>query len=120
MPEKCLLIGLGNIGMKYDFNLDHQYVLTHARAIITHPEFELVGAVDNEIRNRNEFTIQYSKPAYDNIKEAIDKTKPKIIIIATPTGTHSKVLKIILSITNPKLILCEKFFGIVFNFANNF
>ena len=47
MKEKCLVIGLGQIGMGYDLDCDpNTSVYSHARAISLHPDFELVGAVD--------------------------------------------------------------------------
>jgi predicted dehydrogenase len=94
--------------MKYDFNLDKNYILTHARAASLHPEFELVGAVDTDSRNRELFVSAFFRPAYKVISDALDATKPDIIIIATPSGTHTDILQEILDLTTPRAILCEK------------
>ena len=42
-PYKCLIVGLGDIGLKYDLGLSKRFVYTHARAISIHPDFELIG-----------------------------------------------------------------------------
>ena len=72
MKEKCLVIGLGQIGMGYDLDCDpNTSVYSHARAISLHPDFELVGAVDLSQLLRSTFEEHYIRPAFDNISIAI-------------------------------------------------
>ena len=48
MSKTCLIIGLGQIGMGYDYKLVNKSVIyTHAHAIEKHPKFNLIGGVDN-------------------------------------------------------------------------
>ena len=108
LPERCLIIGLGNIGLKYDLNLSDDQILTHSKAFFRHPNFELIGAVDKNQDNRNSFEKKYNKPAYKNVKEGVLKTSPSIVVISTPTSTHSIILDEVLEYISPKLILCEK------------
>lgn len=109
MVKKCLIIGLGQIGMSYD--LDHDpavAIYSHARAISLHPDFELTGAVDPSSLQRSIFEEQYTRPAFDSTSEAIRQLQPSIVIIASPSQTHAKILHEVLSQINPKIILCEK------------
>ena len=56
IAKDCLLIGLGQIGMGYDLLLDDQFILTHAKAISLHKDFNLVAAVDTSNELRKKFT----------------------------------------------------------------
>ena len=109
MQEKCLIIGLGKIGMSYDIDLDPTVsIFSHARAITIHPFFELVGAVDLSPKKRSIFKKRYNCPAYDDISKAIRTLCPSVVIIATPTVTHLKILNQVLNHEKPKVIICEK------------
>ena len=45
MIEKCLIVGLGKIGLEYDIDKidEPEIVLTHAKAFYLHSNFDLVG-----------------------------------------------------------------------------
>ena len=89
MNNKCLIIGLGQIGMGYDLGLDiSNYVLSHARGFYLHPNFDLVGGVDSDVRKCNRFKEVYNLPAYSDITEALEALSPNIIVIATPSDSH--------------------------------
>lgn len=108
MPEKCLIVGLGKIGMGYDLELDPATVIySHCRAFSLHPAFELIGAVDPSAAQRELFELHYGKPAYANIESALKVGAASIVIIASPTVKHSETLNMVLH-TKPKFILCEK------------
>ncbi|MES2413938.1 MAG: Gfo/Idh/MocA family oxidoreductase [Pseudomonadota bacterium] len=108
MPEKCLVIGLGQIGMGYDLKLDPaNAVYTHARAFSLHPAFELLGAVDPSPTQRLLFERHYGQPAYADIKSALKAGAASVVVIASPTEKHSEILHAVLH-SKPKAILCEK------------
>ena len=107
-PYKCLIVGLGDIGLKYDLDLSKRFVYTHARAISIHPDFELIGAVDINKKNRDEFKKNYRKPVFANFNDASSELNPDLIIISSPTKTHKDVLEEILKKVTPLAILCEK------------
>ena len=47
MRYGVLLVGLGQMGMGYDLNLDpSKYIQSHSRALQIHPDFDFFGAVD--------------------------------------------------------------------------
>jgi len=109
MAEHCFIIGLGQIGMGYDLELDPaKFVFSHARAFSLHEAFELSGAVDPSAEQRKLYENHYGKPAYADIKNALRAEKPTVVVIATPTALHREAVNMILSYSKPKLILCEK------------
>jgi predicted dehydrogenase len=104
-----LIVGLGQIGLQYDLHLERgEFTYTHSRAFSEHKDFELLGAVDSDKERRSIFSQSYSLPAYSNLSEAIKKHSPDVVIIATTTKTHAKILSNILKLSAPKIILCEK------------
>ena len=109
MAEKCLIIGLGQIAMGYDLNHDPAVaVCSHSRAISLHPDFELAGAVDPSRLQQSLFEKHYARPAFDDIASAMMQLQPSVVVIASPSESHAKVLNQVLSRAKPKIILCEK------------
>jgi len=109
LTKKCLLIGLGQIGMGYDSELDpKKFVYTHARAFSKHPEFELIGAVDPLVDRRALFEERFHLTAYADIATALQVQPIDLVVIASPTTQHSAVLKEVLAQSTPRAILCEK------------
>jgi predicted dehydrogenase len=106
---KCVIIGLGQIGMGYDLYLDSEKaVYTHSKAFSLHPFFELVGAVDDVIERRELFSVFYKKPAFDNLATALNDLEPEIIVIATPTESHYAIIQQVVKHKGIVSILCEK------------
>ena len=86
--------------------------LTHYKAIKKHKNFKLIGCIDVNKINRDNFIKKYKIPCFKNLSEIKDKIYPELAIIASPTDTHYWVIKEILK--NHKRItsiLCEKPFG---------
>ena len=109
MAHKCLIIGLGQIGLGYDLQLDPQEAIyTHARAFSVHPAFELVGAVDPSATQRGLFEQHYAQPAYATLASALQAQTPDVVVIASPTAQHAVVLDEVLAHSRPRLVLCEK------------
>ena len=109
MPENCLIIGLGQIGMGYDLALDPATaVYSHARAFSLHPAFELLGAVDPSATQRVLFESHYGQPTYSDTENALKENAASVVVIASPTVEHCGVLSTVLLHSKPKAILCEK------------
>lgn len=109
MAESCIIIGLGQIGMDYDFDVIGELAIyTHAHAISVHPAFRLVGAVDVSPEQRARFEHRYEAPTFDGVEKALRQLQPDVVVIATPSESHSAILKRVLYTFCPKLILCEK------------
>ncbi len=107
MLKRCLIIGLGQIGMGYDYE-NCEDILTHANGITAHPNFELIGGVDSSGEKRELFTKKFNKPSYADIYSALKASNADIIIVATPAETHLDVINAILETARPDAILCEK------------
>ena len=109
MKYRCLIIGLGQVGMGYDITHNaNQLILTHCRALSTHPMFEILGAVDPSISKRSVFEDHYGKKAYIDTVHAMEELSPNLVIISSPTSSHCKVVKEVLNNAKPTAILCEK------------
>jgi predicted dehydrogenase len=108
MKHNVLLIGLGNIGLMYDYRKPKKFILSHARAFDAHKDFKLVGGVDIEKTKKRKLNKIYKIPFFTNIKTAIKKTLPDIVVISTPTINNLKIIKNIFSYYKPKIIILEK------------
>ena len=109
MKNKVLIVGLGQIGLQYDFHLaQDSFTYTHSRAFSKHKDFNLIAAVDNNKEQRGKFSQSYGLPAYDDLSEALKIHSPDVVVIATSTQTHAEILSKILKLSTPEIILCEK------------
>lgn len=109
MKTTAAIIGLGNIGMRYDIALPlESHVLSHARAFRMHPDFELVGGVDPNPDLREEFARTYGAIAYASVEQLLAAVKPDVIAVASPTASHGDIVTTILLHHSPRAILCEK------------
>lgn len=109
MTFNTLVVGLGQIGMGYDLNLDPDvYALTHARAFQRHPDFQLVGGVDPDLDRRRLFEKHYGAPAFADVESAAKALQPDVVAIATPTAEHHASVRSVLASGLPTAILCEK------------
>ncbi len=95
--------------MEYDYEKkDELSIFTHARAIHKHPNFKLIGAVDTSSKKRNRFEKIYASQTFTDVNIALKKLKPDVIIVSTPTDTHSSIVTNIINSSKPEIILCEK------------
>ncbi len=112
VPIKVIVIGLGNIGMGYDYySEDSSAVLTHAKAFHLHPEFELVAGCDPSNEKRELFKKKYKVQPYPSIEDFIlNSTTPDVAVVAVPSNQHKDIfLKVAqLGIKN---VICEKPMG---------
>lgn len=107
--KRCLIIGLGQIGMGYDFDIQADGgVYTHARAIDLHPRFELGGGVDPADGQRQRFVSRYGAKAFADIGSAMDAIRPQVVIIATPAEMHRGHVDAVLAQHRPEVLICEK------------
>jgi len=109
LPESCVIIGLGQIGMDYDYDvIDESVIYTHSHAVAAHPSFRLVGAVDISPAQRARFEQRFRAPAFAQVEVALRELQPNIVVIATSSDSHSSILSSVLNTCHPNLILCEK------------
>lgn len=107
MTFKAVVIGLGAIGLEYDYECnDDTRVLTHAQAYHQHPGFELVAGVDANEQQAKKFEKKFGVPAFSSI-EALESVSIDLVSICTPTGTHFDIYDKVEQLA-PRLVLCEK------------
>ena len=107
--HKCLVVGLGNIGMKYDLDLEfEEFVLTHCAAISGHNDFVLSAGVDLNKESRDIFEGTFNSPAFDNIDIAIKEVRPAVGVICCPTNDHYAAFISLVESQDIKAIFCEK------------
>lgn len=108
MKIDTLVIGLGKIGMLYDFN-KRKHFNNHCEALKNHNYFNLIGGVDISQKRRKLFLKKYKLPVFKNIREAFKKLEPKMIVISTPTEKNIEIFKFIkMKKIKPEIILLEK------------
>ena len=64
MVFNTLIVGLGNIGMIYDYDISSRNIFSHAKALTTHSDFFLIGGVDPIEKNREKFKSRYNENVY--------------------------------------------------------
>ena len=108
MKIRTAVIGLGQIGQGYDYDLDPQeYILSHCQAIQTHPSFELLAGVDISKKNRQRFEKKFNVSAFNSISD-LQAFSLDLLVISTPTDHHLETVKEVVSMLSPKMILIEK------------
>lgn len=106
MELKTAIIGLGQIGMGYDYELNSTG-LSHASALQRSSFFELVGAVDVDANKIKNFEGKYKSPGFKRLEDLLIECRPELIVIASPTQTHQNILNQVIDF-KVKKILCEK------------
>lgn len=109
-PIQCLLVGLGQIGMMYDFHTDKE-IHTHAKAISLDCRFRLVGAFDPSPTQCSLFKDRYGREAYTDISQLQNLPAIDLVILACPTSLHLSMIRELVTRLRPLSILCEKPFG---------
>ena len=114
MKWNAAIIGLGQVGMGYDFD-QTEVQLTHATAYSRHPSFNLVAAVDHDAGRREQFEAKFNAPAFATITDLVKYQSSNFIhclSIAAPTKEHGSCF---FELSNQKsklpelkAILCEK------------
>ena len=109
-----LIVGLGQIGMGYDISISkNSQIYSHARALSCHPEFNLVCAVEPNKYLTDLFHNIYNSPVYNDLEEALSNHKIDVAVISSTTSTHYHLLRSLLTLSEPKLILCENHYHIL-------
>jgi predicted dehydrogenase len=109
VKHKVLLVGLGQVGMGYDFDVaDPGVMSSHAKAFANHPDFELAGGVDPDTAACVRFRERFGAWAGSELAEGLCTIRPDVVVIAVPTQFHAEAVRMALQHAKPKLILCEK------------
>ncbi len=101
-----LIVGAGRIGAFFD-TPDSVDVLTHAHAFSQHPDFELLGFVDQDLARAEQAARLWSVEAYASIDEAFASARIDVVVNATPDQVHFDTLQQLID-KAPRLIFTEK------------
>lgn len=108
MTFTAAVIGLGNIGLGFDYDCpDASRILTHAAAFRHHPGFELLAGVDPDSAARDRFTAKFGKPSFSSVAELWEAMPPDVAAICVPTPLHARTYHDVIA-HKPKAVLCEK------------
>ncbi len=105
---RAAVIGLGNIGFMFDLDPLRTGTWSHVRAYAGISHTFLAGVAELDMEKVALFRCHYpGVPAYGNVGELMERCRPEIVSICTPTATHYPVLKELLRYP-VKGIFCEK------------
>ena len=115
----ALLVGLGNIGFKYDYHVPFSFddsdssdlIQTHCRALACHPGFDFLGAIDISSNACNHFTSIYKLPAFKTLSHFLNTSTIRhvdVVVIAVPSHLQLTVLEECCSLLSFQLVLIEK------------
>lgn len=102
-------MGLGNIGMLYDFkNKNKNYYFTHSKSIKFSRNYDLKAGVEISNQKRNLFKKKFKLPVFKDLNTALNKMDVNLLVIATEENNHLKLLKNIKNFKKIKYIILEK------------
>lgn len=103
------IIGLGKIGMLFDYNaLGSDVYLSHLKAFYHHPRFEVKWAIDPQKENVEKARERYT--GHIQFLESVDDVNlfPDVVVIATPTAITRDIFQKLKGIEEIKLFVLEK------------
>jgi len=107
---KALVIGLGQVGSRFDEDPKRTTIWTHVGAYLSRPDdFYLCGAVEPGSDAVQAFSSRCPDiPVYACVADTPDTLNPDVVSICTPMHTHLKAVEEIFARFTPKIIWCEK------------
>ena len=115
MKASTAIIGLGKIGLTYDLDPEGKkisnQVKTHCRAVSLSKNFKVSLLSDVNPASIHLATKLYGGQGFQNLTEGLEKTHPRLIIVAVPTNEHLNTIRKISHIWAPDAYLIEKPFG---------
>tara|TARA_B100000787_G_scaffold169550_1_gene161077 strand:+ start:1494 stop:2465 length:972 start_codon:yes stop_codon:yes gene_type:complete len=109
MVKKVVIVGLGNIGLKYDIDRRKKFTLSHANAFSKNKSFLLIAGIDTKKNLRNIFEKKYNVSSFNTLKECSKSNSPDIVVISNNTPKRLDTLKNIIKYwPSIKIVICEK------------
>lgn len=103
------LVGMGNIGFSYDIDPKTKTALSHAKAIYLSKEFDLKYVADLSDASLGNLKKLFPNVEYvSDYKELLEYKDIDILVIATPTFLHQRVLFDFKECENIKYFFMEK------------
>lgn len=109
---KAAVIGLGNIGLLYDLELQRPHPSSHVVAYRMSSAFDLVCGIDDDKGKSSLLQSNSSKALFfSSLDDAISSdvlTNVDVVSICTPPDTHLDILFKLIHLQTVKVIFCEK------------
>ena len=107
MYIKTAIIGLGGIGLNYDYNLKNS-IYSHAKCLTRNKNFKLCFGVDSDYLQIKRFKKKYKIDGFQDLKEGFKKFFPEFVVISVPTEKHYDVFQKVIKYKFIRFILLEK------------
>lgn len=109
-PLRAAIIGLGQVGSRFDEDPGRVGVWSHAGAYMSLAhQFDICAAVEPHKINADIFALRCPQvPIYDTVENMLREQQPDVISICTPADNHAEIIKKSLKCISLKLIWCEK------------
>jgi len=107
MVYKACVIGLGNVGAKYDMPPNTLSGNSHAGAIKLNSVTKLCGGADHDQTQREAFAKYFGCPVFDNCENLYNHVQPDIVCVAVPSE-HQFSICLSAVKANVKIVICEK------------
>jgi predicted dehydrogenase len=106
---RVAIVGCGNIAGGYDESSDDTSCETHAQACRLLPQLELVAVCDLDRTRAEQFSRRWNaKSSHHDLREMLERSRPDILAVCSPTGTHADMLVASLESPGLRAVLCEK------------
>ncbi len=107
-PLGCAIIGLGRIGSLLEDDRLREKPATHAGAVARSRDCRLLAGCDIAGERRRRFARRWGcRAVYAALGPMLERHRPDILHVATPTGTHERIVTEACEGRVP-LIVCEK------------
>jgi predicted dehydrogenase len=103
------IIGLGQIGLMYDFDPKRKQPSSHVLSYAQNPRIHLSATAD--VRETQEAYLKQLSPVteyYQSVEAMLENNRCDIVSICTPPAFHLSNIKSILAVYTPQIIFCEK------------
>lgn len=105
---KAAVIGLGNIGFKFNLDPKRKETWSHVAAYDRCKDTKLAAAVEINTENIEAFKKQYPQiPVFSSVREMMQNISVDMVSICTPTNSHAAILADLAKYPL-RAIFCEK------------
>ena len=106
---KSAVIGLGQIGLTYDFDIKRTHPASHVLAYSMNEDIDLKAVMDINTEKKDEFKyIGINTTFYTDMNELLSNNELDIVSVCTPPSYHLENIKSIIERSKAKIIFCEK------------
>lgn len=109
MKYRVAIIGLGKIGLLYDFEGGYGRPLSHTFAFVDNENFDVIAGVDkNVVISKKFLEVATSGKFYTEYEKMLDEMDIDVVSICTPPEYHLEQIRSILWKKAARVIFCEK------------